>query len=275
MQSRKLTPFVRFAVVAAAGGAAIFASTGSVPPAVASAVVPAAAPAQSLQAAPAAPAAAAPALSFRAPPAAQAAAARLVQPRAKTRIAFGSDEAVRKLLKFETVRYGGKSIRTLDDASRLLVVRAAAQKAGLHQVGLSYRDVYGVIEAETSWIPRTGMGRNGVASMGLAQFEPRTARGLGLKDPHDPVQAVYFAAVNMKDGAEWAAKKIAHLDLTPEQYQQKLREGVSIYYNLSVKGRNKWNGLNTAQLPVETQRHIRNVRAGAREAQQIAQLISA
>jgi hypothetical protein len=109
-----------------------------------------------------------------------------------------------------------------------------------------------------------------VTSYGLAQFEPRTAKGLGLKNPNDPVQAVFAAAVNMKHGAEWAEDKIAHLKLTPEQRAAKIREGVSVYYNLSVKGRNKWDGVNTAALPVETQRHIRNVRAGAEKASDLA-----
>jgi hypothetical protein len=198
---------------------------------------------------------------------------RLATPVAKTAMKVASAQAVRTQIKFETVRYAGKTVKTLDEESRLLLVHAAAQRAGLHKVGLTAEDVYGVIEAETSWIPRTGMGKNGVASYGLAQFEPRTARGLGLKNPNDPVQAVFAAAVNMKHGAEWAADRIDHLKLTPEQYQQKLREGVSIYYNLSVKGRNKWNGLNTAQLPVETRRHIRNVRAGAAEAAALAETL--
>ena len=64
-----------------------------------------------------------------------------------------------------------------------------------------------------------------------------------------------------------------HAGLPPEQYAAKLREGVSIYYNLSIKGRNRWDGLNTAQLPVETQRHIRNARAGAQEALTLARAL--
>jgi hypothetical protein len=202
---------------------------------------------------------------------AAAPAIRIATPVAIAAVKFASEEAVRAKIKFETVRYGGKTIKTLDEESRLVLAQAAAQRAGLHQVGLTYQDVYGVIDAETSWIPRTGMGKNGVASLGLAQFEPRTARGLGLKDPNDPVQAVYAAALNMKHGAEWAEDKIAHLKLSPEQRAMKIREGVSIYYNLSIKGRNKWDGINTAQLPVETQRHIRNVRAGAEEASELAE----
>jgi hypothetical protein len=65
------------------------------------------------------------------------------------------------------------------------------------------------------------------------------------------------------------------LNLSPALHAAKLREGVSIYYNLSVKGRNKWDGLNTAQLPVETQRHIRNARAGAVEATALVRLLKA
>jgi hypothetical protein len=197
-------------------------------------------------------------------------AVRLATPAASVAVKFASDEALRAQMKWVPVRYAGEQTRTLDEASRLLLVQAAAEKAGLADVGLGYQDVYGVIQAETSWIPREGKGRNGVASLGLAQFEPRTARGLGLKDPRDPVQAVYAAAVNMKHGAEWAEDRIAHLQLSPDQRAEKIREGVSIYYNLSVKGRNKWDGVNTAELPPETLRHIANTRQGAEKAADLA-----
>jgi hypothetical protein len=173
------------------------------------------------------------------------------------------------------VRWGGKPVQTLDEASRILLTRAAADKAGLREVGLSFHDVYGLIEAETSWIPRTGASKDGTANLGLAQFEPRTAKGLGLKDPNDPVQAVYAAALHMKDAAKWSAAKISHLKLSPEQRAAKLREGVSVYYNLSIKGRNKWDGLNASALPVETQRHIRNTSTGVQEAAQLARLLKA
>jgi hypothetical protein len=198
-----------------------------------------------------------------------AAAVAAVKP-AVVSVAFASEEELRAKMKWVPVKFGGERVQTLDEESRLLLAQAAAERAGLHKVGLSYEDVYGLINAETSWIPRTGMGKNGVASMGLAQFEPRTAKGLGLKDPNDPVQAVYFAAINMKHGAKWASDRIAHMKLPPEQYAAKMREGVSIYYNLSVKGRNKWDGTNTSALPIETQRHIQNVRTGAEEAAELA-----
>jgi hypothetical protein len=193
--------------------------------------------------------------------------------RMATAFAVGSEQELRARIKWVPVRWGGEKTQTLDESSRLLLAQAAAERAALNEVGLTFKDVYGVIDAETSWVPRKGMGRNGVSSQGLAQFEARTARGLGLKDPNDPVQAVYAAALNMKHGAEWAAERISNLKLTPEQYQAKIREGVSVYYNLSIRGRNKWDGLNTAELPVETQRHIRNVRAGAVKASDIAEEI--
>ncbi len=195
---------------------------------------------------------------------------RFAAPVAKAAVAFASEEALRARIKWVPIKFDGEKAKTLDEASRLLLAQAAADRAGLQQVGLSFEDVYGVINAETSWVPRKGLGRNGVTSKGLAQFEPRTAKGLGLTNPNDPVQAVYAAALNMKHGAEWAADKIAPLNLPPEQYAQKLREGVSIYYNLSIKGRNKWDGLNTTELPIETQRHILNVRAGAEKAADLA-----
>jgi hypothetical protein len=70
----------------------------------------------------------------------------------------------------------------------------------------------------------------------------------------------------MRDAAIWSARRIAGLKLSEAQRARKLREGVSIYYNLSSKGRSAWNGLNTAKLPFETRRHIANAREGAEEA---------
>jgi hypothetical protein len=175
-------------------------------------------------------------------------------------------EQLRDKMRWLPVRYAGSVLKTPDPQSRILLAQSAAQRAGLEQVGLSYRDVYGIINAETSWIPRMGSSKDGTPNLGIAQFEPATAKAVGLTDPTDPVQAVHAAAEHLKDAAIWSAKRIANLKLTPEQHALKLREGVSIYYNLSSKGRSAWNGLNTAKLPVETRRHIANARVGAREA---------
>ena len=187
-------------------------------------------------------------------------------------------EQLRQKLTWLPVRYAGNVLKTPDPQSRLLLARSAAKRAGLDEVGLSYRDVYGIINAETSWIPRLGASKDGTPNLGIAQFEPATAKAIGLTDPTDPVQAVHAAAMHLKDAALWSARRIADLNLTPEERAIKLREGVSIYYNLSSKGRSTWNGLNTAKLPIETQRHIANARVGAREAaeleSQLAQLKS-
>lgn len=169
------------------------------------------------------------------------------------------------------VHKGKDAVMTPDAASRLLLVQAAAERANLAEVGLNYQDVYGLINAETSWLPRTGVGKTGTHSYGLAQFEPGTAKGLGLKDPNDPVEAVYAAALHMKTAAQWSADKLSALKLPPQVYAEKLREGVSIYYNLSWKGRRAWNGMNTDKLPEATLRHIENTRWGAQRAEFLAQ----
>jgi hypothetical protein len=175
-------------------------------------------------------------------------------------------DQLRAKLNWLPVRYAGNILKTPDSESRLLLAQSAAKRAGLEQVGLSYKDVYGIIRAETSWIPRLGASKVGSPNLGLAQFEPATAKAVGLTDPSDPVQAVHAAALHLRDAAVWSAKRIASLKLTPEERAIKLREGVSIYYNLSSRGRSAWNGKNTGKLPRETQLHIYNARLGAREA---------
>jgi hypothetical protein len=105
-----------------------------------------------------------------------------------------------------------------------------------------------------------------VESHGLAQFEPATARAVGLRNPNDPVEAVQAAAMHLKEAAQWSARRLQRLNLGATDLATKLREGVSVYYNLSTRGRNAWHGLNSDQMPVETRLHIRNVRAGALKA---------
>ena len=174
-------------------------------------------------------------------------------------------EHLRKNIRW--VQSGLASLPTPDLRSRMLLAKSAARQAGLHEVGLGYQDVYGIIAAETSWVPRTGYGRDGTPSLGVAQFEPATARALGLRNPHDLVEAVHVAAVHMKEAALWSAVRVARLKrLDEDERAAKLREGVSIYYNLSSRGRSAWNGNNTGRLPHETRRHIMNTRAGAQQA---------
>ena len=177
---------------------------------------------------------------------------------------------LRSRIRWVGTRIGDKELLTPDASSRVLLARSAAERAGLNEVGLSFKDVYGIINAETSWIPRMGASKDGTPNLGLAQFEPATARALGLRNPNDPVEAIHVAALHMKDAAEWSANRIAGLKLGADERAQKLREGVSIFYNLSTKGRNRWNGTNTARLPIETRLHIRNAATGAQMAAQLA-----
>lgn len=183
---------------------------------------------------------------------------------------------LRSKIRWVETRFGGDRLMTPDVHSRMLLAKSAAERAGLHEVGLSFKDVYGIINAETSWVPRTGASKDGTPNLGIAQFEPATARGLGLRNPNDPVESVHVAALHMKEAAEWSANRIAGLQLDAGERASKLREGVSIFYNLSTKGRNRWNGQNTAKLPIETRLHIRNARTGAQHAGELeAKLVSA
>lgn len=150
-----------------------------------------------------------------------------------------------------------------------MLSRTAAERAGLQHVGLDFRDLYGVIHAESSWVARDGLGKNGVVSRGVAQFEPATAKAVGLRNPDDTVESVHAAARLLREAAAWSAEKVDRLRLPPDQRAARLREGVSIYYNLSTRGRALWNGLNTSELPVETLRHIRNMRVGALKADRL------
>jgi hypothetical protein len=176
---------------------------------------------------------------------------------------------LRSKIRWVETRIGDDKLVTPDASSRVLLAKSAAERAGLQDVGLSFKDVYGIINAETSWIPRMGASKDGTPNLGLAQFEPATAKALGLRNPNDPVEAIHVAAMHMKEAAEWSASRIAGLKLGAVERAEKLREGVSIFYNLSTKGRNRWNGKNTAKLPIETQLHIRNARTGARFAAEL------
>lgn len=178
---------------------------------------------------------------------------------------------LRTRLRWLPVKLGDDMLKTPDAQSRILLAQSAAKHADLADVGLSYKDVYGIINAETSWIPRLGSSKDGTPNLGIAQFEPATARAVGLTNPADPVQAVHAAAMHMREAAIWSARRISGLKLSAAERARKLREGVSIYYNLSSKGRSIWNGRNTAKLPFETRRHIANARDGAQEAAELEQ----
>lgn len=178
----------------------------------------------------------------------------------------GYFDSLRRQIHWVPTRIGRQTMMAPDFASRMLLAKSAARRAGLDEVGLTYRDVYGIINAETSWAPRAGASLDGTPNLGIAQFEPATAKALGLRNPEDAVEAVHAVALHMKEAALWSNDRLRGLKLGKVERAEKLREGISIYYNLSTRGRNLWNGRNTAQLPVQTQRHIINARYGAQEA---------
>jgi hypothetical protein len=191
------------------------------------------------------------------------------EPRLPVAVARTEDRhyaGLRSSIRWMQTRLGGGRYATPDHHSRLLLAKSAAQRAGLHEVGLGWRDVYGIITAETSWVPRLGRSKDGTPNLGIAQFEPATARALGLRNPNDLVESVHVAAEHMKEAAQWSAARISGLRLAEAERAARLREGVSIYYNLSSRGRAVWNGRNTERLPIETRRHIANARIGAQEA---------
>jgi hypothetical protein len=179
----------------------------------------------------------------------------------------GYYKQLRSRMRWVQTRVDGQQLLTPDLDSRLLLAKSAARRAGLGSLGLSFTDVYGIINAETSWVPRMGASKDGTPNLGIAQFEPATARALGMRNPDDAVEAVHVAALHMKEAAVWSADRISGLKLGANERAAKLREGVSIYYNLSSRGRNTWNGRNTRKLPRETQRHIQNARIGAQQAE--------
>jgi hypothetical protein len=91
-----------------------------------------------------------------------------------------------------------------------------------------------------------------------------------VRNANDPVEAVHAAATLLKEAAQWSGRRIAGLRLAGAERAARLREGISIYYNLSTAARERWNGVSHPDLPVETQRHIANVREGARQAERLA-----
>lgn len=148
----------------------------------------------------------------------------------------------------------GKPIETLQPMDRVRLCKIVAAEKNLKASGLDWRDLYAIVHAETGWAPRDGMGRNGKVSRGLAQLEDSTAKTLGV-DPHNPKQAVGAVADLLKEAADWSRAKGYSAG----------SGSMSVYYNLSTRGRNAWDGRSKdamESLPIETQRHISNVSQG-------------
>lgn len=168
--------------------------------------------------------------------------------------------AVTQVLPPVTIKMGKVEMSALHPMERVRLCMEAAQRGGLAKVGRTWQDVYAIVHAETNWVSRDGMGKNGRVSQGLGQLEGPTAKALGITDPNDPRQAVQAIAALIKDATYWArAKGVSLKDAA-----------ISVYYNTSTARRNEWSGHDVSELPFETQRHIVNVNDGKRQAQMLA-----
>lgn len=145
----------------------------------------------------------------------------------------------------------GKVFEAPHPMERVRLCKEIASEQRLNSHGFDWRDLYAVVQAETAWAALNGMGLNGKASFGLAQMEDATAKALGI-DPHDSRQALQGVARLLKEAAAW----------TRARGIEDKKAAVSVYYNLSTKARNEWDGVSVENLPTPTKNHIRNLRDG-------------
>lgn len=149
------------------------------------------------------------------------------------------------------VTIAGKKYQALNPLERIRLCKEVASEMKLAAYGMDWRNIYATVHAETAWAERTGMGLNGKPSFGLAQMELATAKSLGI-DPNDKRSSLIGVAMLLKEASAWAKAK-GHADK---------KAALSVYYNLSTKARNQWNGVTTDSLPQATQNHIRNLADG-------------
>lgn len=153
----------------------------------------------------------------------------------------------------------GKAYEAPHPMERVRLCKEIASEQRLNAHGFDWRDLYAIVQAETGWASREGKGLNGKPSFGLAQLEKATAESLGV-DPHDAKQAIVGVAKLIKEASAWArARGVADK-----------RAAISVYYNLSTKARNAWDGETIDTLPTPTQNHIRNLRDGHKIATSLA-----
>lgn len=158
-----------------------------------------------------------------------------------------------------TVKIDGKTYEALNPLERIRLCKEVAADTKLNQHGLDWRNIYATVHAETGWAERTGMGLNGKPSFGLAQMEAATARSLGI-DPTDPKASLVGVAMLLKEASAWAKAK-GH---------ENKSAAISIYYNLSSKARNSWDGVTLDNLPQPTKNHIKNMSDGLKMATHLA-----
>ena len=169
------------------------------------------------------------------------------------------DMAEAKNLQPVKVMIAGKAYEALHPMERVRLCKEIASQQRLHLFGLDWRDIYAVVQAESGWASRDGMGLNGKPSFGIAQMEEATAKSLGI-NPADQRDALLGVSRLLKEASAWARAR-GHADK---------RMALSVYYNLSTKARNAWDGESLHVLPVPTQNHVRNLRDGHKIATSLA-----
>lgn len=115
------------------------------------------------------------------------------------------------------------------------LAQAEAEKYGIP------KDIaFGLLEQESAWNP-DAVSRAG--ARGIAQFMPATARGVGLDDSHDPMQAIPASMKHLRD-----------------LYNQYGDWNTALAgYNASPRAVNAWRE-GRAPLPLETQNYISSIR---------------
>lgn len=140
-------------------------------------------------------------------------------------------------------------VRLCNEASRTV-----AKTSG---VRIDPAKIGAVIQAESNGVAQTGFSWNGkTPSFGLAQLEANTAKGLGVKDPNDPLESAIAVAKLLSDGYVFAKKHPG----VPLDY------ALSLAYNTGTNTRNTLGALGSTlrldQLPPATQIHVKNMAIG-------------
>lgn len=173
------------------------------------------------------------------------------------------------------VRFQGKRLASVYPADRVALAKEAAQSTRLNKkLGAdAWKVVYGVISAESNWVPRNGMGANKRVSYGIAQMESPTAKALGIDPMNAHESAVGVAKLIDEASNAYRSRKHQGLVVTDELGRQMpertaIAAYISVHYNTSSSMRANWGG-NVGDLEKPTQVHIKNVSFGISEASAI------
>lgn len=179
------------------------------------------------------------------------------------------------------VRFKGKQIHSVHPEDRIAIVKRASERESLDRMigDEAWKLVYGMIQAESNWIPRDGLGRNNRISVGVAQMELPTAESLGI-DPHNPHEAAQGVAKLVKEAVETYKTRLRKGMVISDERGRKLEHRkalavyISVHYNTSSKFRSEWDG-RISSLHQPTRVHIKNVTYGIGEAGSVDREIKA